>query len=295
MDMPRNEVRKPRFDRLFDSEISRARVASRRAGAITTTSSSSTSTRIITKTILQGGVFLHRQPGDPARGDGFDQARPGRSSMMSSQVGYQDIGGRITRHDRRRLEKTPPDTASRHHPDQAWMDAIGIDYACLFPTPMLFLGLHAAVEVEVAMARAYNRWLCERVLAEEPRISSMLYLPFNDPEATYQMVKDFGDKKGVVGFTVDSPHYKAVYDNAYMKTYALLEEMGIAARRSTAPSPGAGPEPCALQPLHRRACARLHAGSTCSIDQLALQRHAGALPQAQDHVGRKRACLGLRS
>ena len=107
-----------------------------------------------------------------------------------------------------------------------WMDSMGVDYACLFPTPMLFLGLHPQVEIEVALCRAYNRWLCERILAVEPRLVSMLYLPFNDPEAAYQTVKDFGDKKGVVGFMVTSPRYKPVHDNAYMKTYALLEELG---------------------------------------------------------------------
>src|SRR5436309_14006740 len=36
--------------------------------------------------------------------------RPGRSSMMNSQVGYQDIGGRITRHELRKYEKIPADT-----------------------------------------------------------------------------------------------------------------------------------------------------------------------------------------
>ena len=41
------------------------------------------------------------------------------------------------------------------------------------------------------------------------------------------MVKEFGGKKGVIGFTIVSPHYKAVYDNAYIKTYALIEEMGL--------------------------------------------------------------------
>ena len=95
---------------------------------------------------------------------------------------------------------------------------------------MLSLGLTPRPEVEVALARAYNRWLCEDVLAQEPRISSTLYLPINDPEASYKMVKDFGGKKGVIGFTIVSPHYKAVYDNAYMKTYALIEESGPAAR-----------------------------------------------------------------
>ena len=89
-----------------------------------------------------------------------------------------------------------------------WMDAMGVDYACLFPTPMLFLGAHPVPEIEAAMAQAYNRWLCERILAHEPRIVSMLYLPFNDPDAAYKTVKEFGDKKGVVGFMVTSPRYR---------------------------------------------------------------------------------------
>src|SRR5215469_10578047 len=48
----------------------------------------------------------------------------------------------------------------------------------------------------------------------------------HDPDAAYKTVKDFGDKKGVVGFMVTSPRYKPVHDNAYVRTYALLEEMG---------------------------------------------------------------------
>ena len=157
--------------------------------------------------------------------------RGGRASMLGGQIGYQDIGGRITRHELRRHDIRRHDKlGAAHHRDVGmtleWMDAMGVDYSCLFPTPMLFLGLHPQVEVEVAMCRAYNAWLCERVLAVEPRIISMLYLPFNDPDAAYKTVKDFGDKKGVVGFMVTSPRYKPVHDNAYVKTYALLEEMG---------------------------------------------------------------------
>ena len=78
--------------------------------------------------------------------------RGGRASMMNSQVGYQDGGGRITRAGLRRFEKTPPDAHRDVHMTRSWMDAMGVDYACLFPTPMLFLGLHPQTEVEVAMA-----------------------------------------------------------------------------------------------------------------------------------------------
>src|SRR5712692_8160875 len=147
--------------------------------------------------------------------------RGGRASMLGGQIGYQDIGGRITRHDQ---------LAGSDHRDIGmtleWMDAMGVDYACLFPTPMLFLGLHPQVEVEVAMCRAYNRWLCARILADEPRIVSLLYLPFNDPDAAYKTVKDFGDKNGVVGLMVTSPRYRPVHDHTYCSTDAVLEEMG---------------------------------------------------------------------
>ncbi len=153
--------------------------------------------------------------------------RGGRSSMLNSEVGYQDIGGRMTRHWLRKHEKVSPDRHRDVGTTNKWMDAMGVDYACLFPTPMLFLGTHPQVEVEVQLVNAYNRWLVERILSQEKRIISMLYLPFNDPEAAYKTVKEFAGKKGVVGFMITSPRYKAVHDNAYMKTYRLIEETGM--------------------------------------------------------------------
>jgi predicted TIM-barrel fold metal-dependent hydrolase len=148
----------------------------------------------------------------------------GRAGLTTASGGYQNLGGRLTRYPGVHKEKTP---ASPHRDitlTKRWMDAMGIDVVLLFPTPMLTLGLTPRPEIEVALARAYNRWLCDRVLAAEPRIRSTLYLPLNDAEATYQMVKEFAGRKGVAGFTIVSPHYKAVYDNAYMKSFALMEE-----------------------------------------------------------------------
>lgn len=154
--------------------------------------------------------------------------RGGRASFLGGQVGYQDTGGRMTRH---WLSKKQKFEDTGKHRDivktTQWMDAMGVDYCCLFPTPMLFLGTHPQPEIEAAMSQAYNRWLCERILAHEERIISMLYLPFNDPDAAYRTVKEFGGRKGVVGFMVTSPRYKPVHDNAFVKTYALLEEMGL--------------------------------------------------------------------
>ncbi len=147
--------------------------------------------------------------------------------MFPQRGNEQDMGGRITRAPLRRLEKSAYKGAKH---DAAltlrWMDAMGVDYTCLFPTPMLSLGLHPQVDVEIGLSKAYNRWLTERVLPDEPRIVSMLYLPFNDPEECYKCVQEFGDKRGVVGFLVTGVRYNAVHENDYMKTYALLEEMG---------------------------------------------------------------------
>jgi hypothetical protein len=164
---------------------------------------------------------------DPVMRDQAKYQGMGGGGIASSRGGYQELMGRVTRYPGRRKEKTPSGQLRDIALTKRWMDAIGIDVVCLFPTPMLSLGLTPRKEVEVALARAYNRWLCEEVLAQEPRIRSSLYLPLNDPEATYRVVKEFGDKKGVIGFTIVAPHYKAVYDNAYVKTYALIEEMGL--------------------------------------------------------------------
>ena len=149
------------------------------------------------------------------------------TGVLPSGVGYQDMGGRVTRYSLRSIERPPTPPHRDITLTKRWMDAMGTDIAVMFPTPMLTLGLHPQDEDEVALARAYNRWLCERVLAHEPRIRSMLYLPFNDADACYRMVKEFGETKGVCGFMVTSARHKPVHHNSYMKTYALMEEMGL--------------------------------------------------------------------
>jgi uncharacterized protein len=140
--------------------------------------------------------------------------------------GMQEMSGRITRYPGRTQEMQA--IAAPPHRDismtKRWMDALGVDIACMFPTPMLGLAMHPQIEVEVGLARAYNRWLCDTILTNEPRIKSMLYLPMNDPVAALRVVEEFGARDGVIGFMVTSTRYKPVYDNAYMPIYAALEE-----------------------------------------------------------------------
>ncbi|MGH7090842.1 MAG: amidohydrolase family protein, partial [Stellaceae bacterium] len=151
----------------------------------------------------------------------------GRLGVTSENANYQNLGGRITRVRHRGKEKVPVGTHRDITLTRRWMDAMGVDMICLFPTPMLALGMIPRPDNELQLARAYNRWLCDTVLDAEPRIRSMLYLPFNHPEGCLKMVEDFGSRKGVIGFMVTAPRERGVFDNCYMKLYAMLEERGL--------------------------------------------------------------------
>jgi predicted TIM-barrel fold metal-dependent hydrolase len=106
------------------------------------------------------------------------------------------------------------------------MDAMGLDYQVVFPTPMLVLGMHPQDDIEAAVGRAYNRWLIERILPQDERIKGLLYLPFNTPKACIDIVRDFGEAKGVIGFTITATRNKPVHHDQYMQLYSMIEELG---------------------------------------------------------------------
>src|SRR5262245_59212908 len=110
----------------------------------------------------------------------------GRRGLVPSQAGFtQDMGGRVTRYPLRSTEKTDPGRIRDVQLGERWMDAMGVDYSCLFPTGMLNIGLHPQKQMEADLCWAYNRWLTEKVLPESNgRFYSALCLPFSDPEAS---------------------------------------------------------------------------------------------------------------
>jgi uncharacterized protein len=152
-----------------------------------------------------------------------------RQALMPTQVGYQDMGGRVTRYPMRSSEKTESGTLRDIQLGHRWMDAMSVDYSCLFPTGMLNIGLHPQKEMEHELCWSYNRWLTEKVLPESNgRFYSMLSLPFNDPDEALRQVETFGHRKHVGGFMVTTVRsHMAVNDNAYMKVYRAIEERGL--------------------------------------------------------------------
>ena len=155
-------------------------------------------------------------------------AKGSRGALTVQNVGYQDMGGRVTRYPLRSTEKTDPGRIRDVQLGERWMDAMGVDYSCLFPTGMLNIGMHPQKEMEVDLCWAYNRWLTEKVLPESNnRFFSMLCIPFSDPEASLRHVETFGDRKGVGGFMVTTVRNLQVNDNRYMKVYRAIEERGL--------------------------------------------------------------------
>ena len=102
-----------------------------------------------------------------------------RPNLTPQSIGFQDMGGRVTRYPLRGTEKTPGAGGARDvELGHRWMDAMSVDYSCLFPTGMLSIGLHPQAEMESDICWAYNRWLTEKVLPESGgRFFSMLCLP----------------------------------------------------------------------------------------------------------------------
>ena len=174
--------------------------------------------------------ILERIDNDVIRQMGQAMAtRPGVSTaLLNGQPGisYQSVYDRIPHHTT--LAESVDGSECHHFTELARrsMDAMGLDYQVVFPTPMLTLGMHPQEDVEAAVGRAYNRWLVERILPEDERIKGLIYLPFNTPKACEAILRDFGDAKGVIGFTITSTRNRPVHHDQYMKLYAMIEETG---------------------------------------------------------------------
>ncbi len=149
------------------------------------------------------------------------------SILPRGPVGDRTVGGRIQRYGlsaaQQAAERQTPDVGVVKHA----MDALGIDYSILFPTALINMGILPEVDVQVALHRAYARWITDRVLPNEPRLRTMIALPFNDADACFRMVEEFGGRTGVVGFVVGSTFYRPVHHRSYLRVYAAIEERGM--------------------------------------------------------------------
>ena len=138
---------------------------------------------------------------------------------------YQDCGGRIPHQSDQRERITPEHGVHRDIVlTRRAMEGMALAYMVVFPTSMLFLGMHPQPHMEVVLGRAYNRWVAETLLSADNGIIALAYLPFNTPNEALRVVEENATNDRVVGFTVASTRYKPVHDNVYMPLYRAIEE-----------------------------------------------------------------------
>jgi predicted TIM-barrel fold metal-dependent hydrolase len=183
---------------------------------------------------LQEGGFWHEivdlLDNDVLKQTAQGMMRPGSLPLINMQPGmtFQAMSGRIP-HQAGPQEKTEDPGKAGHRFVQIvrrTIESMGLDYQVIFPTAMLHLGMNPMEEIEIELAKAYCRWLTELILPQDPRIIGLAYLPFNSPLECEKLVRDYGDKPGIAGFTVCAVRHKPVHHNQYARLYAMIQETG---------------------------------------------------------------------
>ncbi len=193
-----------------------------------------------------------------------------------------------------RPRRVPPSPHRDITLTERWMDAMGIDVAVLFPTPMLNLSNCPA-------RRSRNR-ACARLqsLALRARAGARAAHQVDALSAVQRSGRLLPDGAGI-----RRPQRRG---RLHGHVDALPQELRKSLHEDLCGAAGARPadrfsrrlqlgrpEPGADQPVHRGARARLHLVQHGAHGQLAGERDAGALPEAQDASGSRAGSPGFHS
>src|SRR5262249_47256792 len=151
----------------------------------------------------------------------------GRRPMVPLNISYQDTAGRLQRFAARTLEQTPANVHRDITLTRRSMEAMGASFGVLYPTTCMRLAMQPKREWEFALGLAYNRWLANDLLPQEPSLKGMLYLPLHHPQDGLEMLEDLGAKPGVAGCVIASPRYEKVQSKGMMRVFAAMEERGL--------------------------------------------------------------------
>lgn len=151
----------------------------------------------------------------------------GRRPLIPRNISYEDLGGRMQRFAARKLEKGPDNVHRDITLTRRTMESMGSDYAVLYPTTAMRLAVQPKRDWEYWLTLAYNRWIANDLLAQEPRIKGMLYLPLHHHQECLEMIEQLGTKPGVAGCVVSSPRYERVYSKGMIKILSAMEERGL--------------------------------------------------------------------
>jgi uncharacterized protein len=151
----------------------------------------------------------------------------GRRPMVPLNISYQDTGGRLQRFAARKLEQTPANVHRDITLTRRSMAAMGVTFGVLYPTTCMRLSMQPKRDWEFSLALAYNRWLANELLPQEPQLKGMLYLPLHHAAACLDMVEELGSKPGIAGCVIASPRYTRIQSNGVVRMLAAMEERGL--------------------------------------------------------------------
>jgi len=107
------------------------------------------------------------------------------------------------------------------------LDGLGVDVAVLFPDHLLTLAMVRERGFAVALARAYNQWLYEHWLLEEPTLKGALTIAPQDPRAAADEVRRHRDHRQFVCVYLPGSGLRTLYgDESYDPLYAAALEAG---------------------------------------------------------------------
>src|SRR5712691_7985873 len=151
----------------------------------------------------------------------------GRRPMVPRVISYEDTGGRLQRFAARKLEQAPANVYRDITLTRRSMEAMGASFGVLYPTTAMRLSMQPKRDWEFTLTLAYNRWLANDLLPQEPQLKGMMYLPLHHASQTLEMVEELGDKPGVAGCVVASPRYEKIQSNGMIRVLSAMEERGL--------------------------------------------------------------------
>ncbi len=113
---------------------------------------------------------------------------------------------------------------------EGWMDFlqdVGIDTAVLYPTVGLSYGRIIDLDWSIAVTKAYNNWLYETYLKDNPRFKGMGLIPMQEPEAAVVELRRVVQDLGMCGAMLPSTGLKAhLGSKEYWPIYAEADRLG---------------------------------------------------------------------
>jgi predicted TIM-barrel fold metal-dependent hydrolase len=105
---------------------------------------------------------------------------------------------------------------------------LSVDAAIVFPDHLLSLAMIREPSFAVAVARAYNQWLYERWLLEEPMLKGAVVVPPQDPAAGAAEIRRHGSRREFACVYLPASGLKILYGHEwYDPVYEAAVETGL--------------------------------------------------------------------